>query len=90
MWINLCVGVPPSPVYKGARGSVAGQEEGAPGGFLLPPGVGFPPPPFLVGIGFGRGKEEREKEKERWALPPSLIQFGLLLCGGRASPLWAG
>ena len=50
----------PAPVYKGAGEGAAGQEEGAPGGVLLPPGVGFPP--FLVGIGFGRGKEEREKE----------------------------
>ena len=49
----------PYHVYKGARGGAAGQEEGGPGGVLLPPGVGFPL--FLVGIGFGRGKEEREK-----------------------------
>ena len=67
-WINLCVsGVPLPPYIKEPRGGAAGQEEGAPGGVLLPPGVGFPP--FLVGIGFGRGKEEREKEGGR--RPPS-------------------
>ena len=63
----VCLGVPPAPVYKGAGEGAADQEEGAPGGVLLPPGVGFPP--FLVGIGFGRGKEEREKEGG--APPPS-------------------
>ena len=42
----VCLEVPPAPVYKGARGGAAGQEEGAPGGVLLPPGVGFPP--FLL------------------------------------------
>ena len=43
--INCCVyGVPPAPVYKGARGEAAGQGRGhAKGGVLLPPGVGFPP-----------------------------------------------
>ena len=57
----VCLGVPPAPVYKGAGGGAAGQEEGALGGVLLPPGVGFPP--FLVGIGFAEGgKEEREEE----------------------------
>ena len=31
--INCCVfGVPPAPVYKGARREVAGKEEGAPRG----------------------------------------------------------
>ena len=41
--INCCVyGVPPAPVYKGARGEVAGQGGGrAKGGVLLPPGVGL-------------------------------------------------
>ena len=41
--INLCVfGVPPAPVYKGARGQAAGQGGGrAKGGVLLPPGVGL-------------------------------------------------
>ena len=78
----VCLGVPPAPVYKGAGGGAAGQEEGAPGGVLLPPGVGFPP--FLVGIGFGRGKEEREKEGGR--RPPLLVLFGLGGRGARPSP----
>ena len=73
-----CLGVPPAPVYKGAVEGAAGQDEGAPGGVLLPPGVGFPP--FLVGIGFGRGKEEREKEGGH--RPPLLVLFGL---GGRGA-----
>ena len=28
----VCLEVPPAPVYKGARGEAAGQEEGAPRG----------------------------------------------------------
>ena len=28
----VCPRVPPAPVYKGARGEAAGQEEGVPGG----------------------------------------------------------
>ena len=55
----VCLGVPPTPVYKGERGGAAGQEEGAPGGVLLPPGVGFPS--FLVGTGEGKGEGERRK-----------------------------
>ena len=41
--INCCVfGVPPAPVYKGARGKAAGLGGGrAKGGVLLPPGVGL-------------------------------------------------
>ena len=41
--INCCVyGVPPAPVYKGARGEAAGLGGGrAKGGVLLPPGVGL-------------------------------------------------
>ena len=38
----LCLEVPPSPVYKGARGEVSGLGGGrAKGGVLLPPGVGL-------------------------------------------------
>ena len=53
--INCCVyGVPPAPVYKGARGEAAGQGGGrAKGGVLLPP-------PFLVGV----GEKERGGEGE--------------------------
>ena len=82
--INCCVfGVPPAPVYKGAKGGeAAGQERGAPGGVLLPPGVGLPP--FLVGLG-----EEREGErgKGKWGPAPLLVQFGL---GGRGVRLPLG
>ena len=41
--INCCVyGVPPAPVYKGARGEAAGLGGGrAKGGVLLPSGVGL-------------------------------------------------
>ena len=66
-WINLCLWGPPASVYNGSRGGAASQEEGAPGGVLLPPGVGFPP--FQVGIGFGRG--ERGEREGRGAPPPS-------------------
>ena len=41
--INCCLyGVPPAPVYKGARGRQPAKGRGAPkGGVLLPPGVGL-------------------------------------------------
>ena len=81
--INCCVyGVPPAPVYKGARGERRPAGGGAPGGVLLPPGVGLPP--FLIGLGEGR-KEEEEK-KERGAPPPLLVQFGLEGDGARGLP----
>ena len=81
----MCLGVPPAPVYKGAGEGAVGQEEGAPGGVLLPPGVGSPP--FLVGIGFGRGKEEREKEGGGGAPPPS--PYPIRTRGeGRAAQPW--
>ena len=54
----MCLEVPPSSVYKGAKGEgAAGQEEGA-GGVLLLPGVGLPP--FLVQLGEGEGRERGE------------------------------
>ena len=41
---NLCVlGCPLPPYIKEQGGEAAGQERGAPGGVLLPPGVGLPP-----------------------------------------------
>ena len=80
----MSLGVPLAPVYKGSRGEgAADQEVGAPGGVLLPPGVGFPP--FLVGIGFVNWKEEREKEGGR--RPPLLVLFGL--GGGARGPALA-
>ena len=39
----MCIGVPPAPVYKGARGERQPARRGALGGVLLPPGVGLPP-----------------------------------------------
>ena len=59
MKINLCVmGCPLAPVYKGGRGGGAAGPRGAPGGVLLPPGVGLPPLALLEKER-GRGKEER-------------------------------
>ena len=60
--INYCVyGVPPAPVYKGAKGGGDRPGRGAPrGGVLLPLGAGLLL--FLVGVGEGEGKGEEEKE----------------------------
>ena len=54
----MCYGVPPAPVYKGGRGRCGRPPWGAPGGVLLPPGVGLPPL-ALVEKERGEGKEER-------------------------------
>ena len=66
----MCSGVPPAPVYKGAR-----EEAGLPlghakeGGVLLLVGVGLPfPSPTRKRKG---GRKERERERERGAAPPS-------------------
>ena len=80
------MGCPPAPVYKGARGGAAGQEEGAPGGVLLPPGVGFPPP-FPSWNRIREGGKEREKEGGR--RPPLLVLFGLGGGGGARGPALA-
>ena len=56
--VLLCLEVPPAPIYKGGRGEVRSPRRGAPGGVLLPPGVGLPP--FLVGV----GEKERGGEEE--------------------------
>ena len=63
--------LPPYIKEQGGRGGRPGG--GAPGGVLLPSGVGLPP--FLVGLGEG-GKEEGER-KERGGAAPLLVQFGL-------------
>ena len=52
------MGCPLAPVYKGGRGGGAAVPRGAPGGVLLPPGVGLPPLALLEKEG-GREKEER-------------------------------
>ena len=59
--INYCVfGVPPAPVYKGARRRQPAKGRGAPKGGSPTP-TGSRTPPFLVGIGEGKGEEERGK-----------------------------
>ena len=56
----LCHGVPPAPVYKGARGEEAGPRRGrAKCGVLLPPGVGSPLPCWSR----RRGKRGRGRRK---------------------------
>ena len=73
------MGCPLAPAYKGGRGGGAAGPRGAPGGVLLPPGVGLPPLALLEKER-GRGKEERP--------PPFLVLFGL--GGGGARPALAG
>ena len=77
----VSLGVPPAPVYKGSKGGAAGQEEGAPGGVLLPPGVGFPPFPSWNRI---REVEKREREGGGVPAPSLLVLFGL--GGGACGP----
>ena len=60
----VCHGVPPAPVYKGGRGEVRPAPRGAPGGVLLPPGVGLPPLALL--------EKERGRGKRKGGAPPSL------------------
>ena len=63
----VCLGCPPAPVYKGAKGEeAAGQGGRAKGGVLLPPGVGLPF--FLVGI--GEGGKRRKRGRKGGAPPP--------------------
>src|SRR4051812_31961242 len=68
----VCLGVPPAPVYKGARGRPAGQPWRANRGVLLPPGVGL-----LLGRGEGEREVEERKERGGGRRPPSLVLFGL-------------
>ena len=79
--INCCVyGVPPAPVYKGARGEeAAGQGGRAKGGVLLPPGVGLPS--FLVGVGGGKEGKEREEGKGGAPSPSPIRTRGGGACG---------
>ena len=66
----VSLGVPPAPVYKGARGK-AGRPLGhaKDGGVLLLVGVGLPFPSSTRKEEGGR--KERERERERGAAPPS-------------------
>ena len=75
----VCLGVPPAPVYKGARGGGRPAPIGAPGGVLLLVGVGL-----LLGGGKkwgGRGKGGRRT--------PLLVQFGPRGEEARGPPLAA-
>ena len=67
--INLCVyGVPPPPYIKEWRRGEGRPSMARPGGVLLPPGVGFPPPfPSWNRIREG----ERGEREGRGAPPPS-------------------
>ena len=76
----VCHGVPPAPVYKGARGEAGRPLGRAIGGSPTP--TGSRTPPFLVGIGEGKGEGERRK-----GAPPSLVQFGLVHGEGCGHPL---
>ena len=78
----VSLGVLPASLYKGSKGGR--PRGGAPGGVLLPPGVGLPP--FLVGIGFAEGgKEEREEEGGPAPSPCPIRTKG---GEGRAAHLW--
>ena len=68
-----------SPVYKGGRGRCGRPPWGAPGGVLLPPGVGLPLLPWWRRKG-GRGK------RKGGAPPPLLVLFGLGGEGARGLP----
>ena len=81
----VCLGVPPAPIYKGARGE-AGRPLGRTkeGGVLLLVGVGLP---FPSPTRKEEGGKEREGEGEgKGGHAPLLVQFGLPMRGG-APPL---
>ena len=73
----MCLGVPPAPVYKGARGGGRPAPMARQGGVLLLVGVGLL-------LGGGKKWGGRRKGGRR---PPLLVQFGP---GGRrrAAHLW--
>ena len=71
-WINLCLEVPPAPVYKGAREEEAGPRRGRTKCGVL---LGLPSPCRIPPPIWNR-KRGREKEKEGRGRPPSLVQFG--------------
>ena len=89
MKINLCVmGCPLPPYLKEGEGEVRPAPRGAPGGVLLPPGVGLPPLALLEKER-GRGKEERG-ETPPLPCPIWTRGRGRAACPGRpsSSPLW--
>ena len=72
--INCCVlGVPPAPVYKGARGEVRPARRMRIKRSPTPIGSRTPSLPCWIRR---RGKEEGER-KERGIPPPLLVLFGL-------------
>ena len=73
------MGCPPAPVYKGGRGRCGRPPWGAPGGVLLPPGVGLPLLPWWRRKG-GRGKRKGGRR------PPFLVLFRLGGEGARGLP----
>ena len=73
-WINLCLGVPPGPIYKGSRGGGRPAPMARQGGVLLLVGVGLL-------LGGGKKWGGRRKGGRR---PPLLVQFGP--GGGGAQP----
>ena len=70
------------PLYIKEGGGMCGRPpRGAPGGVLLPPGLGLPPLALVE-------KERGEGKEERGAPPPFLVLFRL--GGGGARPALAG
>ena len=76
------------PYIKEGGGRCGRPPRGAPGGVLLPPGVGLPPLALVE-------KERGEGKEERGAPPPFLVLFelggrGRAACPGRpsSSPSW--
>ena len=70
--INCCVsGVPPAPVYKGARGRGGRPGEGRARRSSTPTGSRTPSL-FLVGLGV-EGKEEGERKERGAQACPSLL-----------------
>ena len=81
----MCVyGVPPAPVYKGARGEeAAGQGGRAKGGSPTPTGSRTP---FFPSWNRRRGERGGRGEGKGGRRPPSLVLFGLGR-GGARGPL---
>ena len=78
-WINLCLGVPPAPVYKGSRGGGRPALYGAPR---------RSPPPSRSRTPTRRGKEVG-RERERGRRPPPSPSPIRTRGGGGARPLLA-
>ena len=78
----MCLGVPPTPVYKGERGggrpALGRTKEGR-----NPPPSRSRIPPFLVLLGGGRKEWERGRKGRRH---PLLVQFRLKGEGARGLP----